>query len=82
MLARRPFPKLEDLPALRDFLFYTSAACKNLAYFSYKKITWRLNIEMIEGKAFGIILRVYSLFKSERLSSNMKRTLHKAIIGL
>jgi hypothetical protein len=42
-----------------------------------KKITWRIHIQMIEAKAFRTFLRVYSLFKSERLSANIKLTLHK-----
>jgi hypothetical protein len=45
-----------------------------------KRITWRLHIEMIEAKAFSTFIRVYSLFKSERLSANIKLTLHKALI--
>jgi hypothetical protein len=39
-----------------------------------------MNIEMIEAKAFGTFIRVYLLFKSERLSANIKLTLHKALI--
>jgi hypothetical protein len=35
---------------------------------------------MIEAKAFRTFIRVYSLFKSERLSTNIKLTLHKALI--
>jgi hypothetical protein len=45
-----------------------------------KKVTWRLHSEMIEAKAFRTFIRIYSLFKSERLSTNIKLTLHKAII--
>jgi hypothetical protein len=45
-----------------------------------KKITWRLHIEMIEVKAFRTFISIYSLFKSERLSANIKLTLHKALI--
>jgi hypothetical protein len=45
-----------------------------------KKITWRLHIEMIEAKAFRTFIRIYFLFKSERLSANIKLTLHKALI--
>jgi hypothetical protein len=45
-----------------------------------KKITWRLHIQIIEAKAFRTFSRVYSLFKSERLSANTKLTLHKALI--
>jgi hypothetical protein len=45
-----------------------------------KKITWRLNIEMIEAKAFRTYIRIYSIFKSERLRANIKLTLHKALM--
>jgi hypothetical protein len=45
-----------------------------------KKITWRLHIEIIEAKAFRTFIRIYSVFKSERLSANIKLTLHKALI--
>jgi hypothetical protein len=48
-------------------------------YFSYRlrppEATWRLHTEMTEAKAF----RTYSLFKSERLSTNIILTLHKAL---
>jgi hypothetical protein len=45
-----------------------------------RKITWRLHIETIEAKAFRTFIRVYSIFKSERLSANIKLTPHKALI--
>jgi hypothetical protein len=45
-----------------------------------KRITWRLHIQMTEAKAFRTFIRIYYLFKSERLSSNIKLTLHKALI--
>jgi hypothetical protein len=35
---------------------------------------------MFEVKAFRTIIRTYSLFKSERLSVNIKLTLHRALI--
>jgi hypothetical protein len=35
---------------------------------------------MIEAKAFRTFIRIYSLFKSERFSANIKLTLHKALI--
>jgi hypothetical protein len=35
---------------------------------------------MIKTKAFRIFIKVYALFKSERLSINIKLTLHKALI--
>jgi hypothetical protein len=34
---------------------------------------------MIEAKAFRTFIRVYSLSKNERLSTNIKFTLHKAL---
>jgi hypothetical protein len=37
-------------------------------------------IEMIEAKAFRTFMKLYSLFKSERLSANVKLTLHKALV--
>jgi hypothetical protein len=45
-----------------------------------KRITWRLHIEVIEAKDFRTFIRIYSLFKNERLSANIKLTLHKALI--
>jgi hypothetical protein len=35
---------------------------------------------MIEAKAFRTFIRIYFLFKSERLSADIKLTLHKALI--
>jgi hypothetical protein len=43
-------------------------------------MTLRLHIEKIEAKAFRTFIRLCSLFKIERLSSNIKLTLHKALI--
>jgi hypothetical protein len=45
-----------------------------------KRMTWSLHIEKIEAKAFRTFIRLYSLFKSERLNVNIKLTLHKALI--
>jgi hypothetical protein len=45
-----------------------------------KRITWRLHTEMIEATAFRTIVRIYPLFRSERLSANIKPTLYKALI--
>jgi hypothetical protein len=45
-----------------------------------RKITWRLHIEIIEAKAFRTFIKVYPLFKSERLSGNIEVTLQKALI--
>jgi hypothetical protein len=36
--------------------------------------------ETIEAKAFRTFIRIYSLLKSERLSTNIKLTLHKALM--
>jgi hypothetical protein len=44
------------------------------------RITWRLHIEMIEVKVFWILISVYSLPESERLSADIKLTLHKVLI--
>jgi hypothetical protein len=46
-----------------------------------KRITWRLHIEMIEAKVFRMFIRIFSQLKSERLSDNIKLTLHKALIS-
>jgi hypothetical protein len=35
---------------------------------------------MMEAKTFRTIIRVYSLFKTERLSANVRLTLHKTLI--
>jgi hypothetical protein len=35
---------------------------------------------MTEAKAFGTFIRMYSLFKSERLRASIKLTLYKALI--
>jgi hypothetical protein len=45
-----------------------------------EKVTWRLHIEMIETKDFRTFIRIYFLFKSERISTYFKLTLHKALI--
>jgi hypothetical protein len=47
-----------------------------------KEVTWRLHIEMIEAKAFRTFIRIYFLFGSERLCTNIKLTLYKALIGV
>jgi hypothetical protein len=39
-----------------------------------------LHTEIIEARAFRVSIITYSLFKSERLSANIKLTLHKALI--
>jgi hypothetical protein len=54
---------------------------KYLGVIFHKRITWRLHIEKIEAKAFRTFIRIYSLFRSDRLSANIKLTLHKALIS-
>jgi hypothetical protein len=44
-----------------------------------KKITWRLHIETVATKAYRTFIRLYSLFKIDRLSTKSKLTLHKAL---
>jgi hypothetical protein len=45
-----------------------------------KRMAWRLHIETIEAKAFRTFIKLYSLLKNERLTANIKLTLHKALI--
>jgi hypothetical protein len=45
-----------------------------------KRMTWRLYIEMIKAKTFRILITICSLFKSERLSANIKLALHTALV--
>jgi hypothetical protein len=61
----------------RNIPFVNSA--KYLGVVCDRRVTWRLHIEMIEAKALRTFIRLYSLFKSERLSANIKLTLHKAL---
>jgi hypothetical protein len=37
-------------------------------------------MEMIEAKVFRTLIRIYSLFKSERSEANIQLTLHKSLI--
>jgi hypothetical protein len=53
---------------------------KYLSVIFDKRFTWKIHIEMIEAKAFRTFIRLPSLFRSERLSANIKLTLHKAQI--
>jgi hypothetical protein len=53
---------------------------KYLGVISDKEITCRLHIETVTTKAYKTFMRLYSLFKSDRLSTKSKLTLHKALI--
>jgi hypothetical protein len=74
---RRPPESLLTLNGL-DIPFVNSV--KYLGVIFDRRMTWRLHIEKIEAKAFRTFIRLYSLFRSERLSSNIKLTLHKTLI--
>jgi hypothetical protein len=43
-------------------------------------MTWRQHIEKTVAKALRTYIRTYSLFKSKRLSTNIKLKLYKALI--
>jgi hypothetical protein len=62
----------------RNISFLNSA--KYLGVIFDKKMAWRLRVEMIEAKVFRTFIRIYFLFGSERLSTNIKLTLHRALI--
>jgi hypothetical protein len=66
------------IPNGRNIPFVNSV--KYLGVIFDKRMTWSLHIEMIVAKVFMTFIRMYSLFKSERLSANIKLTLHKALI--
>jgi hypothetical protein len=44
-------------------------------------MTWRHHTERTVGNALHIYIRTYSLFESGRLSTTIKLTLHRALIG-
>jgi hypothetical protein len=75
--SRRP-PESHVTLKGRNTLFVNSV--KYICVIFDKNVTLRLHIQMIEAMAFRIFIRVYYLFKSERLSANIKLTLHKALI--
>jgi hypothetical protein len=51
----------------------------SISYLGVSKITWRLHIETVATKSYRTFIRFYFLFKSDRLSTNSKLTLHKAL---
>jgi hypothetical protein len=53
---------------------------KYLSVIFYKKITWRLHIQTVATKTYRTFVTLYSLFKTDWLSTNCKLTLHKALI--
>jgi hypothetical protein len=64
----------------RNIPFVNSAKYLGVIFDRRVRVTWRMHTEMIAAKAFRTFIRLYSLFKSERLSANIKLTLHKALI--
>jgi hypothetical protein len=64
----------------RNIPFVNNA--KYLSVIFDKKVTWRLHIDMIEAKAFRTFIRIYSLFESERLNTNIKLTSTKHLLGV
>jgi hypothetical protein len=82
-----PFTFLIDLGLLRLILSLNGRNIPFVHHVKYlgvifdKRITRRLQIEMIKSKAFRTFIRTYSLFRNERLSANIKLTFHKALIG-
>jgi hypothetical protein len=52
----------------------------HLGVIFYKRITWRLHIEMIEAKAVTTFIRIYSLSKSDHLRATIKMFIYKALI--
>jgi hypothetical protein len=76
----RSGPELESHLTLngRNIPFVNSA--KHLGVILDRKVTWRLHVEMAQAKAFRTFIRLYPLFRSERLSANIKLTLDQAPI--
>jgi hypothetical protein len=73
-----PFSHLTSIFNGRNIPFVNSV--KYLVVIFDRKVTWRLHIKMMEAKAFRTFIRLYSLFKSDRLRAIIKLTLHKALI--
>jgi hypothetical protein len=70
----------EAHPTLNGWNIPFISRVKHLGVIFDKRITWRLHIDMIEAKAFRTFIRIYSLFKNESSSANIKLTLHRALI--
>jgi hypothetical protein len=52
---------------------------KHFGIIFHKRITWRLNREMIEVKVLRIFTTIYSLHKRDRSRNNIKLNIHKAV---
>jgi hypothetical protein len=66
----------------RDIPFVNTRNATYLGVIFKRRITWKLHIGRIVAKDLRTYLTTYSLFKSERLSTNIKLTLYKALIRL
>jgi hypothetical protein len=84
MIRLRSFIFLVGLGILKFILYWIdgislSSVAKNICLTFDKRTTWRLHIEMIEATAFRTFIRIYSLFKSERLRADIKLIIHKRV---
>jgi hypothetical protein len=62
----------------RDIPFVNNAMYLGVTF--DRRMTWRLHTERTVANALRTYLRTYSLFKSERLSTNIKLKLYKVLI--
>jgi hypothetical protein len=76
----RPVISSERAPHRIITLTLWSVHVKYQGVIFFKRNTLRLHIETIGGKTFRTFIRIYSLFKSELLSANVKLILRKALI--
>jgi hypothetical protein len=63
----------------RNILFVNRV--KYLGVIFVRKIIWRLHLETIKYKAFRTFIRIDSILKSGRLSTNIKLALPEAPVG-
>jgi hypothetical protein len=82
----RPSIFLTDLGPLRLILNGRNIPfvdhLKHLGLIFDKMIKWRLHVEMTETKAFRTFIRIYSLFKSERLNDQISNVLCLPRLGI
>jgi hypothetical protein len=83
----RQFISPEDLQPLTTYyneIHGTFPLVNNIMYPAVtldRRMTWRYHIERTVAKALREYVRTYSTFKRKRLSTNIKLTLDKALIG-
>jgi hypothetical protein len=71
----------ESLLTLNGWIIPFVNSGKYLSVIVDKKNTWRLHMETIISKVFRTFVRIFSFFKSERLGTNIKLTLDKALVS-